>query len=68
MRYLTEQERRCIENEFDMLKGNINRMCVTDDIKELYKQVDFAVRRIFKIENIAMSRFTDQNKEVQNHD
>lgn len=63
MRYLTEQERRCVENEFDMLKGNINRMCVTDDIKELYKQADFAVRRIFKIENIAVSRFADQNKE-----
>lgn len=63
MRYLTEQERRYVENEFDMLKGNINRMCVTDDIKEFYKQADFAVRRIFKIENIAMSRFADQNKE-----
>ena len=63
MRYLTEQERRRIENECDMLKGNINRMCVTDDIKELYKQADFAVRRIFKIENIAVSRFADQNKE-----
>lgn len=68
MRHLTPQERQCIENECDMLKGNINRMCVTDDIKELYKQADFAVRRIFKIENIAMSRFADQNKEVQNHD
>lgn len=63
MRYLTEQERRCIENEFDMLKGNINRMCVTDDIKELYKQSDFARHRILKIENVAKSRFTDQNKE-----
>lgn len=63
MRYLTEQERQRIENEFDMLKGNINRMCVTDDIKEFYRQADFAVRRIFKIENIAMSRFADQAKE-----
>lgn len=63
MRYLTEQERRCIENELDMLKGNINRMCVTDDIKDMHKQVDFAVRRIFKIENIAASRFADQAKE-----
>lgn len=63
MRYLTEQERRCIENEFDMLKGNINRMCVTDDIKELYKQADFARHRILKIENLAKGRFADQNKE-----
>ena len=60
MRYLTEQERRCVENEFDMLKGNINRMCVTDDIKELYKQSDFARHRILKIENLTKSRFTDQ--------
>lgn len=63
MRYLTPQERQRIENECDMLKGNINRMCVTDDIKEIYKQADFAVRRIFKIENIAISRFADQVKE-----
>lgn len=63
MRYLTEQERKEIEFIRDMLNGNINRMCVTDNIKEVYKQADFAVRRIFKIENIVMSRFADQNKE-----
>ena len=63
MRYLTEQERRLIENECDMLKGNINRMCVTDNIEELYKQSDFARHRILKIENIAKSRFADQNKD-----
>lgn len=68
MRYLTEQERQRIENECDMLKGNINRMCVTDDIEELYKQSDFARHRILKIEKLAKSRFADQNKEVQNHD
>lgn len=60
MRYLTEQERQRIENECDMLKGNINRMCVTDSLEELYKQSDFARHRILKIENIAKSRFTDQ--------
>lgn len=60
MRYLTTEERKCIENECDMLKGNINRMCVADDIRELYKQADFARHRLQKIENIAKSRFTDQ--------
>lgn len=59
MRYLTEQERQRIENECDMLKVNINRMCVTDDIKEFDKQAGIAVRRIFNIENILMSRFND---------
>ena len=65
MRHLTEQERKKIEFIRDMLNGNINRMCVTDDIKEFYKQADFAVRRIFKIENIAVSRFVDQSKEKE---
>lgn len=59
MRYLTEQERQRIENECDMLKVNINRMCVTDDIKEFDKQAGIAVRRILNIENIIMCRFDD---------
>lgn len=63
MHYLTGEERRCVEYEVDMLKGNICRMCVTDDIKELYKQADFARQRILKIENLAKNRFADQNKE-----
>lgn len=63
MLYLTGEERRCIEYEFDMLKGNIYRMCVTDDIQELYKQSDFARHRILKIENLSKRRFIDQNKE-----
>lgn len=63
MYYLTGQERRCIEYQFDMLKGNVYRMCVTDDIEELYKQADFARHRILKIENLAKSRFSDQTKE-----
>lgn len=65
MYYLTGQERRCIEYQLDMLKGNIYRMCVTDDIKELYKQADFARHRITKIENIAKSRFADHTGEVK---
>ena len=63
MRYLTPHERQRIENECDMLKGNINRMCVTDDIKEVYKQSDFARHRILTIEKIVKSRFADQAKE-----
>lgn len=63
MYYLTGQERRYIEYEIDMLKGNIYRMCVTDDIEDLYKQADFARHRILKIENIAKNRFIDQTQE-----
>lgn len=60
MRHLTEQERELIESERDMLKGNINRMCVADALEELYKQSDFARHRILEIENITKNRFTGQ--------
>ncbi len=32
--------------EYDMLKGNINRMFVTDDIKELARMHEFAKNRL----------------------
>ena len=36
-------------NEADMLKGNINRMMVTDDKNELLKMYAFALERLGKI-------------------
>ena len=36
-------------NEADMLKGNINRMIVTDDKDELLKMYAFALERLGKI-------------------
>lgn len=40
-----------LSNEVDMLKGNIARMCVTDDFNELERMVYFALRRIHTIED-----------------
>lgn len=36
-------------NEAEMLKGNINRMMVTDDKNELINMYSFALRRLEKI-------------------
>lgn len=36
-------------NECDMLKGNINRMMVTKDLKELQKMYEIAEYRLQKI-------------------
>lgn len=38
-----------IRNEEDMLKGNINRMCVCNDFKELDDMFSYAVKRLGKI-------------------
>ena len=43
---MTEKE---AHDEYDVLKGNINRMFVTDDIKELHVQHEYAKKRIERI-------------------
>lgn len=42
--------------ETDMLEGNINRMCITNDIAELAKMKEFALMRINKIYDINVER------------
>jgi hypothetical protein len=35
-----------VRNESDMLKGNINRMCITDDIEEINRMYEVAKNRL----------------------
>lgn len=49
---MTQTElRQKLSTEVDMLKGNIARICVTDDFNELERMVYFAMRRIHTIED-----------------
>lgn len=36
-------------NEYDMLKGNVNRMFLTDEVAELVKMYEFAQKRLERI-------------------
>lgn len=65
-RNLTDAELRIISNHKDMLKGNINRMCVSDDIEELIKMYQVAILRIDKICDICMSRYTNVEDIIKN--
>lgn len=38
-----------VHNEYDMLLGEMNRMFLTDDVKELVTVYDFAKRRLDRI-------------------
>lgn len=38
-----------VHNEYDMLKGNINRMFLTDNAAELVKMYEFAQERLERI-------------------
>lgn len=33
-------------NEYDMLKGNVNRMFLTDDMDELVRMYEFAIKSL----------------------
>ena len=48
--------RNKINNEYDLLRGNMNRMCVTDDFDELERMVYFAMRRIHQLEDLNRER------------
>lgn len=54
-----------LRNEIDMLKGNINRMMVSDDIEEISKMYYWANKRVFTIfiENIER---TIKEEEIKN--
>lgn len=42
-------DRRDLERDLDILQGNINRMCVTDDEQELISMQQWAKKRIDSI-------------------
>lgn len=61
-RCLTISERIKVEYLRDMLNGNINRMCVTDDLVELGNNATYALKTINCLIDIAANRFSDQTK------
>lgn len=62
-RCLTITERKEIEYLRDMLNGNINRMCVTDDLVDLYDNATYALKNINRLIDIVADRFSDHTKE-----
>lgn len=56
----TYQEMR---NEIDMLIGNINRMCVTNRISEVFSQYEFAKKRLVDIFNYNILRFENKQND-----
>jgi hypothetical protein len=47
-------------NEIEMLKGNINRMCITNDLEEIERMYYFAK---YRIDEIYRYNFERINKE-----
>ena len=59
MRKQTQDDLNKIYEQIDLLKGNINRMCVTDDMMELQRMFDLARIRLNNIHSINFKRLTE---------
>lgn len=57
---MTEKNRRILDNDMDMIKGNLNRMCVCDTIKELEEMYNWATKRAFRIYRINLERLMEK--------
>lgn len=62
-RYLTDAELNKIRFEEDMMKGNLNRMCVTEDSDELLNMYRFANLRLKTIYDICVGKFLEAESE-----
>lgn len=62
-RSLTKNERTEVEVLRDMINGNINRMCVTDDLVEIYDRARYVLKEVNSIIDIATDRFSDHTQE-----
>ena len=51
-----------MQNEIDMLRGNINRMCVADSTSEVFAQYEWARKRLEDIFNYNISKL-ERNKQ-----
>lgn len=54
---MTQQE---MNIEYDSLKGNINRMCVTDNLSEMIDMYEYAQERLDKIYQYNKNRLLDK--------
>ena len=51
-KFYTEQKHKETMNAVDMLKGTINRMCVTDDMDELRERLTSAMLSLIDLYNV----------------
>lgn len=58
-RILNDDELKKIDIEENMLQGNINRMCVSDDLEELYFNCKVAINRILYICSVVENKFDE---------
>ena len=58
--------RQQLFNECDMLQGNVNRMMVTDDPKDLWHNYEWACKRLSRIHQERVKELEEKDNEDEN--
>ena len=59
-KFYTEQKHKETMNSVDMLKGSINRMCVTDDMNELRERYKYAMLSLTDLYNVNRQKLLER--------
>lgn len=59
-KFYTEQKHKETMNSVDMLKGSINRMCVTDDMHELRERYTSAMLGLTELYNVNLQKLLER--------
>lgn len=59
-KFYTEQKHKETMNSVDMLKGSINRMCVTDDMNELRERYTSAMLSLTDLYNVNRQKLRER--------
>ena len=60
---MNREERKKMMILADTIKGEINRMCVTDSLAEVDTMADHAIRNIEKLQNMRFADLVGERKE-----
>lgn len=59
------RNRKEMLGEVDMLRGNINRICVSDDVEEISQMYHYALTRLEEIMKYNVRRVVERKKNIE---
>lgn len=62
---MTIRNREEMLGEVDMLRGNINRICVSDDVEEISQMYHYALTRLEEIMKYNVRRVVERKKNIE---
>lgn len=62
---MTIRNREEMLGEVDMLRGNINRICVSDDVEEISQMYHFALTRLEELMKYNVRRVVERKKNIE---